>query len=303
MMKEQNANACCATIGFFDGVHRGHQYIISQLQSDARSHGMESMVVTFRQHPRQVLQKDFIPSLLTPSDKKESLLKATGVNHVLMLDFTLELASLSAREFMSFLHDKYNVQRLLIGYDNRFGHNREESFADYQRYGKDLGITVDAMTSYHDDDTTISSSVIRRLLADGDIDRANRYLGYRYTFSGEVQHGYSEGHKLGFPTANLLVAPEQLIPKRGVYAVMTRVEGMYGELMGMMNIGNRPTYGNFNDTLEVNIFGLDADIYGKKVEVTFVDRIRDQIKFDSIDLLREQLVKDRDKAIQILKRI
>ncbi len=302
MIKDNHSTALCATIGFFDGVHRGHRFLISQLQADAKKHGMESMVITFRQHPRQVLQQNYIPSLLTTSDRKESLLKATGIDQVLMLDFSLQLASLSAREFMSFLHDEYNVQRLLIGYDNRFGHNREESFVDYQRYGKELGITVEAMTSFSTDGLTVSSSVIRRLLADGDIEKANECLGYRYTFTGVVEHGYGEGHKLGFPTANLRIVPEQLIPKRGVYAVMTRIEGIDGEFMGMMNIGNRPTYGNFNDTLEVNIFGLDADIYGKKVEVTFAGHIRDGIKFENIDQLRLQLAKDREEAITILKR-
>lgn len=302
MMKDINPAARCATIGFFDGVHRGHQYVISQLMADAKSHGMESMVVTFRQHPQQVLQQNYIPSLLTTSERKEQLLQATGVDHVVMLDFSLQLASLSASEFMSILHDEYNVRRMLIGYDNRFGHNREETFEDYQRYGIELGMVVEAMDSFSNGDIKVSSSLIRSLIADGDIIKANDCLGYSYAFTGVVEHGFREGHKLGFPTANLHVAPEQLIPKRGVYAVMVRVEDIDGEFMGMMNIGNRPTYGNFNDTLEVNIFGLDADIYGKKVEITFVGHIRDGVKFDSIDQLRDQLAKDRDTAIQILKR-
>lgn len=302
MNKEYGYAPCCATIGFFDGVHRGHQYLISQLMADAKCHDMESMVVTFRQHPQQVLQENYTPSLLTTSERKEQLLQVTGVDHVVMLDFSIQLASLSAREFMSILHDEYNVRRMLIGYDNRFGHNREETFEDYQRYGAELGMVVEAMDSFSNGNIKVSSSVIRSLIADGDIIKANDYLGYRYAFTGVVEHGFREGHKLGFPTANLHVAPEQLIPKRGVYAVMARVEGFDGEFMGMINIGNRPTYDYFNDTLEVNIFGLDADIYGKKVEITFVGHIRDGVKFDSIDQLRDQLAKDRDTAIQILKR-
>ena len=302
MSKDNGHAPCCATIGFFDGVHRGHQYLISQLMADAKQHDMESLVITFRQHPRQVLQQDYIPSLLTTSERKEQLLRTTGVDHVVMLEFSLQLARLSAREFMTFLHDEYNVQRLLIGYDNRFGHNREETFEDYRHYGTELGIAVEAMTPFSNDGLTVSSSLIRSLLADGDMAKANDCLGYRYTFTGVVEHGFGEGHKLGFPTANLHVAAEQLIPKRGVYAVMASIEGIEGEFMGMINIGNRPTYDCYKDTLEVNIFGLDADIYGKKVEVTFADRIREAVKFDSIDQLRNQLTIDRNTAIEILKR-
>ncbi len=292
---------CCATIGFFDGVHRGHQLLVFQLCAAAKEHSMASLVVTFRQHPRQVLQQDYIPKLLTTGDRKEQLLKATGVDRVVMLDFSLQLASLSAREFMSFLHDEYNVQRLLIGYDNRFGHNREETFEDYRRYGAELGIVVEEAKAFADGGLTVSSSVVRRLLAEGDIMAANACLGRRYGFSGTVEHGFGEGHKLGFPTANLHLAPEQLIPRSGVYAVMVCVEGIEGDHMGMMNIGNRPTFGTFSDTVEVNIIGLDADIYGRRVDVTFADRIRDGRKFASIEQLRAQLTLDRATAIKILK--
>ncbi len=291
---------CCATIGFFDGVHRGHQFLVSQLRSDAASHGMESLVVTFRQHPRQVLHKDYIPKLLTTADRKEQLLKATGVDHVAMLDFSTRMAALSAGEFMSFLRDEYNVRRLLIGYDNRFGHNREESFEDYRRHGIALGIDVEEMKALRSGDITVSSSAIRRLLAEGDITAANACLGYRYGFTGLVEHGFGEGRKLGFPTANLHVAAEQLVPQSGVYAVMVSVEGFSGEYMGMMNIGNRPTFGTFSDTLEVNIMDFSADIYGRQVQVTFVRRIRDDMKFDSIAQLREQITKDKEVITRLL---
>lgn len=293
---------CCATIGFFDGVHRGHQFLISQLRTVAKEHAMASLVVTFRQHPRQVLQQDYIPKLLTTSDRKEQLLKATGVDHVAMLDFSLQMASLSARQFMSFLRDRYNVRRLVIGYDNRFGHNREETFEDYRRYGTELGIVVEEAKAFADGDVTVSSSAIRRLLAAGDIAAANACLGHRYGFSGTVEHGFGEGHKLGFPTANLHLAAEQFVPQNGVYAVTVSVEGMEGEYMGMMNIGNRPTFGSFSDTVEVNVIGLDADIYGRRVDVTFADRIRDGRKFDSVGQLQAQLALDRDTAIKLLKK-
>lgn len=301
MTHNENIAPRCATIGFFDGVHCGHRYLISQLRDDAARHGMESLVVTFRQHPRQVLQQDYIPKLLTTSDRKEELLLATGVDHVTMLDFSLELANLSARQFMSFLHDKYNVRRLLIGYDNRFGHNRDEGFEDYRRHGIELGIEVECLDALQNNGTAVSSSMIRRLLNDGDVAAANVGLGYRYSFSGTVVHGFGEGRKLGFPTANLHIADEQFVPKNGVYAVMVTVEGFEGEFMGMMNIGNRPTYGTFSDTLEVNIIDFDADIYDRQVQVAFVDRIRDVRKFDSVAQLQEQLAKDKNTIIKLLR--
>jgi riboflavin kinase / FMN adenylyltransferase len=293
---------CCATIGFFDGVHRGHQYLLSQLRADANDHAMQSLVVTFRQHPRQVLQQDYVPRLLTTPERKEQLLLATGVDRVAMLDFSLQLSALSAEEFMSFLRTKYNVRRLLTGYDNRFGHNREETFEDYRRYGEALGIVVEAAKAFADGGVSVSSSMVRRLLAEGNIHAANACLGYRFGFSGTVEHGFGEGHKLGFPTANLRLADSQFVPRSGVYAVMVSVEGVQGDLMGMMNIGSRPTFGTFNDTVEVNIFGFDRDIYGSRVDVTVVERIRDDRKFDTIEQLRRQLERDRVSATILLKK-
>lgn len=302
MTRKEVYEPCSATIGFFDGVHKGHKFIISQLQEDAARHGKKSMVITFRQHPRQVLQQDYIPKQLTSYSQKEEMLKAIGVDYVVMLDFTRELSALSAEEFMVFMRSKLNVRRLLIGYDNRFGHNRNEGFLDYQHYGRDLGIEVKAMNAFNEGGLTVSSSMIRRLLGEGNIATANDCLGYSYGFSGKVVHGYGEGRKLGFPTANLLVADEQLIPKSGVYAVMVEAEGFDGEFMGMMDIGNRPTYGEFKESLEVNIIDFDADIYDRQVSVRFVQRIRDDKKFDSIDQLKLQITKDREYIINILKR-
>jgi riboflavin kinase/FMN adenylyltransferase len=302
MTSKMTHEPCSATIGFFDGVHKGHRYIISQLKDDAAKHGIKSTVITFRQHPRQVLHKDYIPKLLTTCCRKEELLKETGVDNVVMLDFTHRLSALSARDFMVFMRQELNVRRLLIGYDNRFGHNRDKGFSDYQEYGSEIGIDVENINAFNDNGLTVSSSMIRRLLNNGNIDAANQCLGYKYGFDGTVVHGYGEGKKLGFPTANLHIADEQLIPKRGVYAVMVETEGFDGEFMGMMNIGNRPTYGEFNDSLEVNIIDFDADLYNKKVHVNFVKRIRDDKKFASIEQLRQQIIKDREETIKILKK-
>ena len=289
---------CSATIGFFDGVHKGHQYVINRLRTDAREHGLESTVITFRQHPRQVLSQDFIPKLLTNAKKKEQLLQATGVDNVVMMDFSKQLATLSAQEFMRLLHEEYGVVRLLIGYDNRFGHNRAEGFEDYQRYGKQMDIEVVLNDALEDGETTVSSSVVRRLLQEGKVEEANHCLGYDYGFEGLVVRGQGEGRKLGFPTANMQLSDNQLVPKRGVYAVRVRIEGYTESFLGMMNIGVRPTYGEFQETHEVNIFHFDADIYDKTISVEFLRRLRDERKFSSLEELRSQLHLDKESIIK-----
>ncbi len=283
-----------ATIGFFDGVHKGHQYMVSRLIGDAKEHDLGSAIITFRQHPRQILQKEYIPQLLTLASRKEQLLRSTGADCVVMLDFDMELARMTAKDFMMMMHEKFGVDRLLVGYDHRFGHNRSEGFDDYKHYGKEIGMEVLANDTYSDNDTNISSSVIRRLLSEGNVSQANKYLGYKYGFEGIVVRGHGEGKKLGFPTANMQIPVEQLVPKRGVYAVEVKVEGFDSIFMGMMNIGCRPTYGEFKQTLEVNILDFNTDIYGREVSVHFLRRLRDERRFSSIDELIEQLGKDRN---------
>lgn len=288
-----------ATIGFFDGVHRGHQYVINRLRTDAASHGLDSMVITFAQHPRQVLQQDFIPRLLTPTPRKTELLERTEVDKVTVLDFTLDMAQMTAREFMEMMAQELGVRRLLIGYDNRFGHNRDEGFEDYVRYGKEIGIDVVCNDELPTDGQSISSSLIRKCLSDGDIKSANASLGYRYFFPGIVVHGKGEGRKIGFPTANMQVDEQQMMPKRGVYAVEVSIDGYEQTFMGMMNIGTRPTYGEFSQTVEVNILDFDADIYGRCISVAIIERLRDECRFATIDALKEQLVADKEQIRNI----
>lgn len=292
----------CATIGFFDGVHKGHRYIIERLRNDAREHGLMSMVITFAQHPRQVLQQDFIPQLLSPAEKKVELLKQTGVDKVVALDFTLETARMSARDFMLMMWKELGVRRLIVGYDNRFGHNRSEGIDDYKRHGKEIGIEVICNDEMPTNADSISSSYVRRQLAEGNITKANDALGYEYGFQGVVVHGKGEGRKLGFPTANMNIDAQQLIPKRGVYAVEVGIEGYENAFIGMMNIGTRPTYGEFSQTIEVNILDFDADIYGRTISVKFVERLRDERRFDSIESLKDQLATDKSQIKNIFER-
>ena len=205
---------CAATIGCFDGVHRGHRYLIDQVRREALARGLHSALITFPVHPRQVMQSGYCPQWLTCLPQKKELLQQEDADYCILLPFTHELSLLSARRFMELLHTRFNVQALVIGYDHRFGHNRSEGFADYCRYGKELGIEVVHARALVEDGVSISSSLIRTLLKQGDAVRANRCLGYRYYLDGKVVSGYQVGRKLGFPTANLQPScPDKLVPQ------------------------------------------------------------------------------------------
>lgn len=289
-----------ATIGFFDGVHRGHRFLIEQVCKVAAERGLASSVITFPVHPRKVMQPDFHPELLTTCDEKVTLLADTGIDYCVMLDFTLDLARLSAKQFMAILKHDYKVQALVIGHDHRFGHNRSEGFDDYVRYGQELGIEVLLAQAYFTDTMTVSSSAVRRLLLEGNVSEAANCLGYYFFLNGMVVNGYHVGRKIGFPTANLCVNDsEKLIPADGVYAVYV----FLGEKKhtGMLSIGYRPTLNNGIDrSIEVYIFNFDADIYNQPMRLSFVRRTRPELKFDSIEELIEQLHKDEAEITAIL---
>ena len=313
---------CAATIGVFDGVHAGHRQVIKHLVSTARFPHLASMVITFDRQPRQLFDPEFRPQLLTTQEEKEREIERLGVDFLVVLPFTKEMASLSARDFMAqILKEKLNVKSLQIGYDNRFGHDRTEGFDDYRRYGQELGINVyhGIKLSFQDYDFAICSSNIRSLLADdGDIETATVMLEHPYQLSGKVMPGEHIGHQLGFPTANLQPDdPFKLIPASGVYAVWAQVANQTtpnrrllhedaiaysgGELLpAMMNIGTRPTFDGRNRTLEVNIFDFDGDLYGQTVIITFVARLREERKFESPKALMAQLKEDQEQAKTIL---
>ena len=301
--KEAMTEPCVATIGFFDGVHRGHQFLISHLVETARQDGMPAVVITFDEHPRKVLQSDYQPEMLSTLDSKLLLLSKTEVDDAVVLHFTREMAAMSAREFMQqVLHDHLHVKKLFIGYDHRFGHNREETFDDYVRYGKEMGIEVIKNQAYSMNGINISSSVIRSFLKEGEVDMANQCLGYPYTIIGKVVNGYHEGRKLGFPTANLDLSHfGQMIPAPGVYAVKARLEGTVVWKQGMMNIGTRPTFDGKQLTLETHIFNFEGDIYDQLLLVSFVKRIRGERKFESSEELAAQLKEDEQMIINLFE--
>lgn len=295
-----------ATIGFFDGVHRGHCSLLSQVVRQAAQRNSQSTVVTFDIHPRQLVNPDFQPLLLTTLDEKLQLLSRQGIDRVAVLHFDEQMASLSARDFMSVvLSRQLNVDTLVLGYDSRFGHGRTAGFADYEAYGRSMGIDVLRATPLlSDDGTPVSSSLVRNLLLSGNIAQANDALGRRYSLTGNVVEGFHEGRRLGFPTANLALADRQrLVPGRGVYAVWAELTGYSEPMPAMMNIGTRPTYNGSSQTLEVHIIGYEGDLYGQDVTVTFAERIRSEQPFDSPSALASQLQVDRKACIRILNNL
>lgn len=285
-----------ATIGFFDGVHRGHQHLLRQVLEVAHQRHMASLVVTFFQQPRHVVTHEtdrFF--LLTTTNEKLHLLQQAGIDHCEVMEFTPELALMTAHDFMQLLHDKYGVSALVIGYDHRFGHNRSEGFDDYVRYGKQLGIEVLQATQF----PAVSSTKIRELLLEGDLEAANQILGYRYMLEGQVVNGFHIGHTMGFPTANLQVAPEKLIPADGVYAVMVELDGEQHQ--GMLNIGTRPTLANSDErSIEVHIFDFHDNIYDKELRLSLVKRTRGEVRFASKEQLILQLQQDAAEIKTIL---
>jgi riboflavin kinase/FMN adenylyltransferase len=290
-----------ATIGFFDGVHLGHRYLINQVKIAASQCGWCSSIITFPIHPRQVIQSDYQPQLLSSPEEKIELLSQTGVDNCILLPFTRELSKLTAWEFMQLLYEQYKVRMLVIGYDHRFGHNRAETFEDYCRYGRELGIHIMQATAYTQEQDKVSSSAIRRALLSGDVMTAHKYMGYNYFLEGTVVSGYQVGRKIGFPTANLRVDfPYKLIPSIGVYAVRVQVAGQ--QWKGMLSIGYRPTINNGNDlSIEVHILDFEDDIYNQKMRLEFIEFLRPEVKFDSIDELIAQMHKDKEETIKVFQ--
>lgn len=264
----------------------------------ARERGLEAVAVTFAQHPLKVVGNGFCPALLSTASEKERMLLGCGVDRVVMLDFTREMSQMSAREFMAkVLRDEFGVEVLVMGYDHRFGHDRNVKFDDYVGWGEELGIEVVRGDEWRGDGEIcrFSSSEARRLLLDGDVEGANRILGYEYGVDGVVVGGFRVGRTLGFPTANIEVDSEdKLIPNSGVYAVRLIVHDGGAKYDGMLNIGTRPTLNNGSGrSIEVHALDFSGDIYSARVRVEFLKRLRDERRFESVDELRRQLEMDK----------
>ena len=290
------------TIGCFDGVHRGHQMLVKMMVREARQRGLKPIAVTFDRLPRQLFNPSFHPQVLSTLEEKTACLKDLGVEDVIILPFTHQLAVLSAEAFMrEILRDQLSVELLVTGYDHRFGHDRSEGFNDYVRYGQRLGIdVVRGDVAIMDGQMAVSSTVIRQLLTEeGRVEMMPGVLTRRYTISGSVVSGEHIGHELGFPTANLEPeSKEKLIPASGVYAVWAIVDG--SRMPAMMNIGTRPTFEGKQQTLEVHILKDVGNLYGKSLTVEFVKRLRAEQRFNTREALVVQLKHDRQITEQIL---
>ncbi|MDQ6635328.1 MAG: bifunctional riboflavin kinase/FAD synthetase [Gemmatimonadota bacterium] len=285
------------TVGTFDGVHRGHLDVLARLVEHARRLGHPSLLVTFEPHPLEVLNPPAAPMLLTTREEKLALLDETGLDYVAIVPFTSELAAQSAEEFVDqVLRERFRLAKLLIGHDHGFGRGREGDVDTLRTLGADRGFGVEVFPPVvTDTGEAVSSSRIRRALAAGDLAGAAASLGREYGVSGRVVPGEARGRGLGFPTINVLPgSPRKLLPPDGVYAVEVRTtSGRYG---GMMNLGGRPTFGDDRRTIEAHLFDVTGDFYGDEVQLAFVRRLRDTMKFDGVEALRAQLATDERDA-------
>ena len=288
-----------ATIGFFDGVHRGHQYLIRQVTETARREGGQSLIVTMHPHPKAIVQPGHEPRLLTLPDEKMALLHATGADRVEMLHFSRQMSLLSAQEFMQkVLKEQFHVDTLVMGYEHQFGHGGG-TLEQYRAWGRACGIEV--VRAHEMEGEHVSSSVVRHRLEEGDISQANRMLGRRYSMEGTVVKGHQIGRTLGFPTANIEVPEEKLVPARGVYATWVVLPGG-NRYKGMLNIGRRPTLDNGEEiTIEVHIMDFQGDIYRQRLELQLEERLRAEQRFGSLAELRSQLASDAQQARRLLE--
>lgn len=290
-------------MGTFDGVHKGHKVIIKRLKEIASRYKGESVLLTFYPHPRMVLQPDNDLKLLNTIEEKTALLEKAGIDHLIIHPFDQRFSRLSSIEFVrDILVKQLGTKKLVIGYDHHFGRNREGSFEHLSECGPVYGFEVEEIPAQEVDEVNVSSTKIRKALNDGDVWTANSYLGYNYFLSGEVVHGDKLGRNLGFPTANIQVGEKyKLIPKNGIYAVELERDGK--KLRGMANIGTRPSIADSDGSLkvEVNIFDFSQEIYGENLNLIFLQRIRDEKKFETLEELTKAMQEDEQKVRQLFR--
>ena len=289
------------TIGTFDGVHIGHQKIIEKLIQGSKNSGYESLILTFFPHPRMVLHGTSSIKLLNTIDEKSSLLERMELDNLIIHPFNKEFSNLSAEDFVKkILVDALNIQKIIIGYDHRFGKNRAANIDDLIGFGEKYGFEVEQISAQEIDSVSVSSTKIRDAIANGTMAVANEYLGYDYLLSGKIIEGKQLGRTIGFPTANIKIEENyKLIPKNGVYIVKSIIQE--NTVFGIMNIGLNPTVNGEDLSIEVHFLDFDMAIYNTEISVSVINRIRDEQKFTSIDLLKAQIQKDKNYAISYIK--
>ncbi len=290
------------TVGTFDGVHNGHKILIRQIIDESKKRGGESVLISFEPHPRSVLQpQNDTLKLLTTTNEKTALIVREGVDHMVIAPFTKEFSMLSAREYIEkFLIRRFHPAAIVLGYNHQFGHHRDGNIELLMKCSSIYQYDVIEIHKQLENDIEVSSTRIRIALQEGDVSTANILLGRKYSFSGIVVKGDQRGKTIGYPTANVHLDVEQkLIPARGVYAVIVSVRDKQHK--GMMNIGVRPTIDGTSETIEAHLFDFNDDIYGEPIQVSCVSRIRDEIKFSSLDELKNQLHRDKQNAMMLLQ--
>lgn len=289
------------TIGTFDGVHLGHRKIIERVVSTAKISDYESVLLSFFPHPRMVVQHQANIQLLNTIDERRQILSTTGLNHLIIHPFTKSFSRQTALQFVeNVLVKALNTKHIIIGYDHRFGRNRTADINDLKEFGLQFGFEVSEITAQEVNEVAVSSTKIRKALGEGQISMANTFLGYDYMLTGTIVKGRGIGKDLGFPTANLEIAEAyKLIPRQGVYVVSSRIAER--KVFGMMNIGKNPTVDGIDQHIEINFFDWNEDLYGQKLQVTLLEYLREEQKFDSLDSLKTQLAKDRKTALAFLK--
>lgn len=290
------------TIGTFDGVHIGHQKIIEKLIQETKKADCESLILTFFPHPRMVLNGSSSIKLLNTINEKSSLLEKMGLDNLVVHPFDKKFSNLSAEEFVkTILVDSFNLKKIIIGYDHRFGNNRAANIDDLISFGKKYDFEVEQISAQEIDSVSVSSTKIRDAITDGNMIVANEFLGYDYILSGKIITGKQLGRTIGFPTANIKIEENyKLIPKNGVYIVKSHLQEK--TVFGIMNIGLNPTVNGEDLSIEVHFLDFDADLYNKNITVSVIARIRDEQKFTSIDLLKAQIQEDKNYAISFIKK-
>jgi riboflavin kinase/FMN adenylyltransferase len=279
------------TIGVFDGVHRGHRHLLSRLTSEAERHGLTSVVITFADHPRGVLHPDAAPMLLTTVDERVALLGETGVDLVIPVSFDKALSTLTAREFAVLLKEHVHMTGLIVGPDFAMGHRREGDGTTLAALGQEMGFFVEMIEPLRSGEgPAVKSTSIREAIAEGDMARAAVMLGREYSLTGTVVKGHGRGSGLGFATANLSVPKDAMMPRDGIYAAWARVEGE--RYMAATSIGFNPTFEGSGHSIEAHLMDFEGDLYGGEVRLDFVRRLRDELKFDTVEGLQQQIDTD-----------